>query len=103
MNDCTSIKQLIQRLMPRQNEIVIGKVVRSNPLHVQILNDDKLILSKGLVIPERILAENLVIQRLSLLLQTYRKLDPVQYVKWHPGGALGRLRGGEAQAAEAEG
>lgn len=53
MNDCTSIKQLIQRLMPRQNEIVIGKVVRSNPLHVQILNDDKLILSKGLVIPER--------------------------------------------------
>ncbi len=29
---------------------------------------------------------------LSLLLQTYRKLDPVQYVKWHPGGALGRLR-----------
>ena len=61
MNDCTSIKQLIQRLMPRQNEIVIGKVVRSNPLHVQILNDDKLILSKGLVIPERILAENLVV------------------------------------------
>ena len=50
-----------------------------------------------------ILAENLVIQRLSLLLQTYRKLDPVQYVTWHPGGALGRLRGGEAQAAEAEG
>ena len=61
MNDCTSIKQLVQRLMPRQNEIVIGKVVRSNPLHVQILNDDKLILSKGLVIPERILAENLVV------------------------------------------
>ena len=42
MNDCTSIKQLVQRLMPRQNEIVIGKVVRSNPLHVQILNDDNL-------------------------------------------------------------
>ena len=61
MNDCTSIKQLVQRLMPRQNEIVIGKVVRSNPLHVQILNDDKLILSKGLVIPVRILAENLVV------------------------------------------
>ena len=64
MNDCTSIKQLVQRLMPRQNEIVIGKVVRSNPLHVQILNDDKLILSKGLVIPERILAENLVVENM---------------------------------------
>ena len=42
-----------------------------------------------------ILVENIVLQRLSLLLQVYRKLDPVQYVKWHPGGALGRLREGE--------
>jgi D-arabinose 5-phosphate isomerase GutQ len=39
-----------------------------------------------------ILAENYVIQRLSLLLQTYRKVDPVQYIKWHPGGTLGNLR-----------
>ncbi len=39
-----------------------------------------------------ILAENLVIQRLSLLLQIHRKLDPTQYVKWHPGGMLGNLR-----------
>ena len=42
-----------------------------------------------------ILAENYVIQKLSLLLQSYRKLDPVQYVKWHPGGALGNLRENE--------
>ncbi len=42
-----------------------------------------------------ILAENFVIQRLSLILQTYRKLDPIQYVKWHPGGALGNLRENE--------
>lgn len=42
-----------------------------------------------------ILAENFVIQRLSLLLQTYRNLDPAQYVKWHPGGALGSLRENE--------
>lgn len=42
-----------------------------------------------------ILAENFVIQRLSLLLQTYRNLDPVQYVKWHPGGTLGNLRDDE--------
>lgn len=44
-----------------------------------------------------ILVEDLVIQRLSLLLQVYQKLDPVQYVKWHPGGALGNLREGEAK------
>lgn len=44
-----------------------------------------------------ILAENYVIQRLSLLLQTYRDLDPVQYVKWHPGGTLGNLRNDEKQ------
>lgn len=42
-----------------------------------------------------ILAENFVIQRLSLILQTYRKLDPIQYVKWHPGGTLGNLRENE--------
>lgn len=39
-----------------------------------------------------ILAECLVIQRLSLLLQVYRNLSPEQYVKWHPGGTLGHLR-----------
>lgn len=42
-----------------------------------------------------IIAETYVIQRLSLLLQTYRNLDPAQYVKWHPGGTLGRLRDNE--------
>lgn len=44
-----------------------------------------------------ILVENMVIQRLSLLLQTYRNLDPIQYVRWHPGGTLGNLREGEIQ------
>lgn len=42
-----------------------------------------------------ILAETYVIQRLSLLLQSHRNLDPAQYVKWHPGGTLGNLRENE--------
>lgn len=42
-----------------------------------------------------ILAENFVIQRLSLLLQLHLGLTPTQYVKWHPGGALGSLRDDE--------
>ncbi len=42
-----------------------------------------------------ILAENFVIQRLSLILQAHRNLDPIQYVKWHPGGTLGNLRDDE--------
>ena len=42
-----------------------------------------------------IIAETYVIQRLSLLLQAYRNLDPTQYIKWHPGGALGNLRDNE--------
>ena len=37
----------------------------------------------------------MVLQRLSLLLQVYRNLDPVQYVKWHPSGTLGQLRENE--------
>ena len=36
-----------------------------------------------------ILAEILILQSLSILLQNEKKLTPQQYVRWHPGGALG--------------
>lgn len=39
-----------------------------------------------------ILAEIFVLQGLSVVLQTIRGLTPQEYVKWHPGGALGHLR-----------
>lgn len=42
-----------------------------------------------------ILAETAVLQGLSVILQVYRGLDPKQYIKWHPGGALGHLRENE--------
>lgn len=42
-----------------------------------------------------ILAESFVLQRLSVLLQADRGLDPKQYVMWHPGGTLGQLRDNE--------
>ncbi|MCR5289164.1 MAG: SIS domain-containing protein [Treponema sp.] len=42
-----------------------------------------------------IIAESFVLQALSLYLQVERGLDPKQYVKWHPGGALGHLRENE--------
>lgn len=42
-----------------------------------------------------ILAEILVLQGLSVVLQSIRGIDPVQYVKWHPGGSLGKLRQNE--------
>ncbi|WP_347295208.1 SIS domain-containing protein [uncultured Anaerotruncus sp.] len=42
-----------------------------------------------------ILAENFVLQRLSVLLQANRGLDPKQYVMWHPGGTLGQFRDNE--------
>lgn len=42
-----------------------------------------------------ILAEILVLQGLSVVLQTTRGLTPKQYVKWHPGGTLGQLRDNE--------
>lgn len=37
-----------------------------------------------------ILAEIIVLQCLSILLQYEKNLDPTQYVKWHPGGSLGK-------------
>lgn len=42
-----------------------------------------------------ILAEVLVLQGLSVVLQTTRGLTPKEYVKWHPGGTLGALRENE--------
>lgn len=42
-----------------------------------------------------ILAEIYVLQALSVYLQTVRGLTPQEYVRWHPGGTLGRLRENE--------
>lgn len=42
-----------------------------------------------------ILAEILVLQGLSLILQSCKNITPQQYVKWHPGGSLGKLRDDE--------
>lgn len=39
-----------------------------------------------------ILAETLVLQALSVILQAHANVTPQQYVKWHPGGKLGQLR-----------
>lgn len=42
-----------------------------------------------------IVAELLVLQALSVLLQSDAAVTPTQYVKWHPGGSLGHLRENE--------
>ena len=42
-----------------------------------------------------ILAEIFVLQGLSVVLQNIRGLTPKEYVGWHPGGTLGRLRENE--------
>jgi len=42
-----------------------------------------------------ILSETLVLQALSILLQSDRNITPQQYVRWHPGGKLGEIREGE--------
>lgn len=42
-----------------------------------------------------ILAETVVLQALSVALQSDKEVTPQQYVKWHPGGTLGQLRENE--------
>jgi arabinose-5-phosphate isomerase len=44
-----------------------------------------------------ILAEIMVLQGLSVALQSLKGLIPQQYVKWHPGGTLGKLREDEVK------
>jgi len=42
-----------------------------------------------------ILAEVLVLQGLSIILQNIKNITPQQYIKWHPGGVLGKIRENE--------
>lgn len=42
-----------------------------------------------------ILTEMLVLQALSVVLQSHADVTPQQYVQWHPGGKLGQLRENE--------
>ena len=42
-----------------------------------------------------ILAETMVLQALSVLLQEDANVTPQTYVRWHPGGKLGELRENE--------
>lgn len=44
-----------------------------------------------------IIAETYILQCLSIMLQSGRDLTPQQYVKWHPGGTLGKLRKNEVK------
>ncbi|MEG1686671.1 MAG: SIS domain-containing protein [Angelakisella sp.] len=44
-----------------------------------------------------ILAEVVVLQGLTVLLQSIADVTPAQYVSWHPGGALGQLRDNETK------
>jgi arabinose-5-phosphate isomerase len=39
-----------------------------------------------------VLAEIFVLQGLSIILQERKGITPQQYVRWHPGGSLGKLR-----------
>ena len=48
-----------------------------------------------------ILAETLVLQALSVVLQANAGVTPQQYIKWHPGGKLGQLRENEKQEGNA--
>lgn len=42
-----------------------------------------------------IMSETYVLQGLSIILQSIKDITPIQYVRWHPGGSLGKLREGE--------
>jgi len=44
-----------------------------------------------------VVREMLMLQALSVVLQARKGITPSQYVRWHPGGALGKLREGEAE------
>ena len=45
-----------------------------------------------------VIAETLAIQALSIMLQLDANIDAYQYIRWHPGGTLGKLRENETHS-----
>ncbi|MBQ3566234.1 MAG: hypothetical protein IJA12_03545 [Oscillospiraceae bacterium] len=43
MNKADSLKGMLQKMAPSGTDLIIGTVILENPLRVQALNDDKLI------------------------------------------------------------
>lgn len=55
MEDQTSLKQLIQSLMPDGPGVVEGTVTNASPLEITLTNDDKMTLSaNSLIVPEHL-------------------------------------------------
>lgn len=71
----TSIKALIQKLMPKPNDVIVGYVYSIDPLEVHVMHDDKLKLNRNtLIIPKRIAEESLQVgEYLHILVFNNRK------------------------------
>lgn len=53
----TSLKGLFQGMIPESVNVVMGKVVSASPLKIQVVNDDKLLLSENLICVPRHLSD----------------------------------------------
>lgn len=53
----TSLKGLFQGMIPVSVSVVMGKVVSASPLKIQVVNDDKLLLSENLLCVPRHLSD----------------------------------------------
>lgn len=56
-NEQTSLKGLFQEMIPDSMGVVRGKVVSASPLKIQVVNDDKLLLSENLLCVPRHLSD----------------------------------------------
>jgi len=50
MSHETSLKELIQNMIPEGVTIITGRIIGVNPLRVQVVNDQKLILSENTIV-----------------------------------------------------
>lgn len=57
VNELTSIKSLFQSMIPDSTGVVLGKVLSASPLKIQVINDDKLILTEGITIVSKHLSD----------------------------------------------
>ncbi len=71
-----------------QNDLIKKLSENKMALREKFLRD----VMNGLLPRASIIAEILVLQGLSIILQENKEITAKQYIKWHPGGTLGQLK-----------
>ena len=93
----TSLKGLIQGMIPDSMGVVMGKVVSASPLKIQVVNDDKLLLTENLICLPRHLSDYTTTATFTVGRGSLNSVTTVSGNHEHSGGSHGGHTGGSGE------